>query len=127
VARYSSTLNRFVRGDSITPVASAARTANGDSGWLDSDDFHAAVFLLNITVVGNDANETLDVVVETASSAAGANTRAVTGSPFAQKTQPGGVTSERKSFGGFDSFYRVRWTVGGTTPAFTFSVSGDAK
>ncbi len=67
---------------------------------------------------------TLDVVVSTASDSTGSNTRAATGSPFAQKAV---VSTERKSFTGLDQYYRVAWTVGGASPSFTFSVSGDGK
>lgn len=125
--RWSSALNRWLRGESITPAASAARVASGDSGWLDAVDFSSLVLKLDVTAVGGDANETLDVVVETASTSGGANTRAAVGSPFAQRTQPGGVASEQKTFSGIDDFYRVRWTLAGTTPAFTFSVAGIGK
>ena len=123
MARYSGTLGRWTRGETLTAAASAARAVTGDSGWLSSDEFGSAVLALDVTAASG-TTPTLNVVVETASSNAGANTRAVTGSPFAQKTTSG---AERKSFSGFDSFYRVGWTVGGTTPSFTFSVSGESK
>ncbi len=119
--RFSSALNRFLRGESVTPVASAARTANGDSGWLSSELFDTASFLLDVTAASGTA-PSLDVILETASTVAGANTRTV--ASFAQKTA---VSSERKTFSGFDQYYRARWTVGGTSPNFTFSVAGETK
>lgn len=125
MARFVDSLKKFVRGDSVTPVASAARTANGDSGWLDGEEYDALILELAVTAVGGDANETLDVVVETASSNAGANTRTI--GTFAQRTQPQGATTLRLSAPGVDKFWRVRWTVGGTTPSFTFSVTGEGK
>ena len=125
MGRWVETLKRFVAGDDVVPVASAARTTNGDSGWIDGEQYNALVLTLAVTAVGGDANETLDVVVETASDNAGANTRTI--GTFAQRTQPQGATSVRISAPGVDRFYRVRWTVGGTTPAFTFSVSGEGK
>lgn len=125
MARWITALNRWVRGESVTPVASAARTTNGDSGWIDAAAFNSLALTLAVTAVGGDANETLDVVVETASDNAGANTRTI--GTFAQRTQPQGATTVRISAPGVDAYYRVRWTVGGTTPSFTFSVSGEAK
>jgi len=113
----------MVRGDSVTSVASAARTTTADSGWLNCEEFSSLVLTLDVTAASG-TTPTLDVVVSTASSAAGANTRAATGSPFAQRTA---VAAERKSFTGLDQYYRVAWTVGGTSPSFTFSVSGDGK
>ncbi len=123
MVRWDAAGNRYLRGDDVAPAPSLLRSANGDSGWLDSRDYAAMSLLLDVTVVGGDANETLDVIVETRSGAGAART---VGS-FAQKTQPGGVTSERKTFAGFDDEYRVRWTLAGTTPTFTFSVTGAAK
>lgn len=125
--RWDNALKRYVRGSALAPAPSAARAANGDSGWLNCEDFDSMTLELAVTAVGGDANETLDVVVETAKDAAGANTRAAQGSPFAQKTQPGGVQTERKTFSALDAYYRVRWTLAGTTPTFTFSVLGDSK
>jgi len=119
MARYSSTLNKFVRGDDVAPVPSASRAASGNSGWLSCEEYSTMVLTLAITV---DNLTTLDVVVETADDMAGTNPRAVTGSPFAQQTV---VSSTRKTFSGFDTAYRVTWTLVGTSG--TFSVTGYAK
>lgn len=124
MARWDADQNAFVEGDAVIPVASAARTANGDSGWLRAEQYDEVSLTLAVTAVGGDANETLDVIVETRKDSGDA-ARAV--ASFAQKTQPGGAVQERKTFAGLDQEYRVRWTVGGTTPSFTFSVSGEAK
>lgn len=123
--RWSTSRNAFTRGEDVTPVAAAARTANGNSGWLDALAFGQLSLTLAITAVGGDSNETLDVKVETASDSSGTNARDV--ASFAQATQPGGATTQRKTFAGLDDYYRVSWTVGGTTPAFTFGVSGTGK
>lgn len=52
----------------LTLVASAARTASGNSGALPAlNSFNriiAAVFLLNVTVASTDAGDTLDVYVQ---------------------------------------------------------------
>lgn len=117
MARYSDTLGKWVRGDDVVPVPSASRSASGDSGWLSSEEYRQLALTLDITV---DTFTTLDVIVETASSAAGANTATV--ASFAQQS---GVATVRKIFTGLDKFYRVRWTLVGTSG--TWSVSGEGK
>lgn len=119
--RFTENLKKWVRGDSLTPVASAARTANGDSGWLNSEEFVALILKLDVTAASG-TTPTLDVHIDTAEDSSGTNNRLV--ASFAQKT---GVSAERKSFAGLDKYYRVRWVVGGTTPNFTFSVAGESK
>jgi hypothetical protein len=44
-------------------------------------------------------------------------------SAFAAKTT---AASERKVFAGIDNYVRLTWTVSGTTPSFTFGVTGTA-
>ncbi len=120
MARYSATLNRYVEGETVTPVASAARTTSSDSGWLASDAFNALELFLDVTAASG-TTPTLNVIVETRTSAGTART---VGAAFTQATA---VSSERKSFVGLGDEYRVRWTIAGTTPSFTFSVTGYSK
>ena len=40
-------------------------------------------------------------------------------------TQATGVTSETKTFGPVRRYIRAKSTIGGTTPKFTFTLSGD--
>lgn len=119
MARFSSLLGKFVRGADVTPVASASRSASSNSGWLNCEEFSTLVLTLAVTV---DNFTTLDVVVETASDGSGTNSRAADGSPFSQVS---GVATARKSFTGLDKFYRVAWTLVGTSG--TWSVSGEGK
>jgi len=119
VPRYSSTRGKYVRGGDVVPVASQSRSASGNSGWLSCEEYNTLVLTLAVTV---DNFTTLDVVVETAEDSSGTNTRAAGGSPFSQKS---GVSTERKSFTGLDKFYRVSWTLVGTSG--TWSVSGEGK
>lgn len=74
---------------------------------------------LSVTAASG-STPTLDVAVQTRRDASDA-WRAV--GTFAQRT---GVASERKCFAGCDRQVRVVSTLGGTTPSFTFSVSGDS-
>jgi len=117
MARYSGNLGKWVRGEAVTPAASASRDASGDSGWLNSEEFATLVLTLDVT---GDNFTTLDVDGDTASDDQGTDLRTV-----GSFTQAAGVTAERLSFPGLDKFYRVAWTLVGTDA--TFSVAGEAK
>lgn len=104
-------------GSREIPVASAARTASGDSGALTG--YGPAQTLraqLNVTAASGTA-PTLDAVIE--DSVDGGATWNTVGT-FTQATaatrQVINVTTP------FADTLRVRWTVGGTTPSFTFAV-----
>ncbi len=99
-----------------TLVASGARTTNGDSGWIDG--FGPAKTLrvqLDVTAFAG-TSPTLDVVIEDTLDGTNAN---VLGT-FAQRVGTGrevlNITIP------FAERIRVRWTIGGTAPSFTFSV-----
>jgi hypothetical protein len=99
-----------------TFVESAVRTVSGDSGPLagfgDESTLRAQ---LNVATAAG-TGPTLDVVLEDTLDGTNWN---VLGT-FAQKTGPGreviNVTTP------FTDRLRARWTVGGTTPSFTFDV-----
>ncbi|NUO35882.1 MAG: hypothetical protein HOQ45_02430 [Nocardioidaceae bacterium] len=109
--------NRATTAFSENVVASAARTASGNSGaltgWGSASTLRAQ---LNVTAASGTA-PTLDVVLEdsvdggTTWNTIGTFTQATTGA-----RQVINVTTP------FTDTLRVRWTVGGTTPSFTFAV-----
>ena len=109
----------LTRGDAVTPVASAARTTSSNSGALDASGIRTVSLLLDVTAASG-TTPTLNVSVEESDD--GTTWRSV--GAFAQKTA---VSNERKSFAIAGDYYRVVWTVGGTTPSFTFSVTGTSK
>lgn len=103
-------------GQAATVVASAARTTSSNSGAL--PDYGPADKLrvqLNVTAASG-TTPTLDVLVEDTLDGTNYNTIGT----FAQKTTTGreviNITTQ------FADSIRVRWTVAGTTPSFTFSV-----
>lgn len=118
----SKTLGRYVNTEDVDLLASAQRIANGDGAAVELGDRGTLRLTLDVTAVGVDADEVLDVKVQTSED----NVTWRDLGSFNQATQPEGVQSERKSFVGADRYVRVSWTVAGTTPQFTFSVSGDA-
>lgn len=97
-------------------VASAARAVSGDSGLLTGYGPTSTLRIqLNVTAASG-TSPALDVVVE--DTLDGANWNAI--ATFAQKTAAGrevlNVTAP------YADRLRLRWTVGGTTPSFTFEV-----
>lgn len=99
-------------------AASAARTATG-TGTVEIvvSDQKAAAFYIDVTAASG-TSPTLDVVVETFDPAAVSNWQTL--ATFAQKTA---AAKERVAVtANLGSRVRVKWTIGGTTPSFTFSV-----
>lgn len=122
MARYNSTRNQMVRGDDVTLLASAARTAAATGSSVPCDEYSSAVLTLAVTAVAG-TNPTLDVNVETSYD----GTNYVTAGSFAQKTEAG---AETKAFAGLGALVRVKAPAnpGGTdTPSFTYSVTGSLK
>lgn len=101
-------------------VPSAARGANGNTTAEVVGAARNVDIVLDVTAAS--ATSTLDVVVETSHD--GATWFTATGNALTQATAVG-VQHKRISVNG--PLVRVRWTVGGTTPSFTFSVSAYAS
>lgn len=100
---------------------SAARTANGNSGSLDFGWFDEILVYLDITAVAG-TSPTLDVKVQTSYN--NADWFDLPGGAFPQKTAAG---KDLKQFSNYGRFIRAAWTVGGTTPSFTFRLDVVAK
>ena len=100
-----------------TPVASAPRTANGDSGVLTGYGPAKTIRAqLNVTAAAG-TSPTLDVVIE--DTLDGTNWNVI--GTFAQRTAAGRQVIDITA--AFADRIRIRWTVAGTGPSFTFSVS----
>lgn len=103
-------------GTTDTMVASAARTTSGDSGVLDGWGVpNSARVQLDVTAVSG-VGPTLNVVIE--DTLDGTNWYVV--GTFAQKAAVGREVVNLST--PFTDQLRARWTIGGTTPSFTFSV-----
>jgi hypothetical protein len=104
-----------------TLVESAVRTANGDSGAIDGWGSTSKIRAQLEVTAASGTGQTLDVVIEDTVDGTNWNTIAT----FAQIAAPGreiiNITSP------FANKLRVRWTVGGTSPSFTFSVKTFSK
>lgn len=115
----------------VTLVESAARTVSGDSGTLEGfGDVSALRAQLDVTAASG-TTPTLDVVIEDTLDGTNWNTIAT----FAQKTAVGveviNAHPEKAESATFQPLFarrwRIRWTIGGTTPSFTFSVAASLK
>lgn len=107
----------------VTMLASAARTASGDTSAIPVDvkKFKEAVFFLDVTAASG-TTPTLDVKIKTKDP--------VSGKWFdlASFTQATGITSEMKAVSGLiGSQIAAFYTIAGNTPSFTFSLGAVLK
>lgn len=114
---YPTKSGRWADTVSLTLVASAPRTATANGAAVEVADKGVARLLLDTTAVSG-TTPTLDVVIQTSQD--GTTWRAA--HTFTQATAIG---QQRASFT-VDRFVRATWTVDGTTPSFTFAVTGEA-
>lgn len=110
------------KGISEQPVASAARTVSGNSGQLSGYGIATTLRAqLNVTAASG-TTPTLNAIIE--DSVDGGATWNTIGT-FAQRTAAGreviNITTP------FANNLRVSWTIGGTTPSFTFAVDWYAE
>ena len=110
--------------DKIALIAghpTAARTSTGQTSGIDLKDYDGDVVFLLDSAAGTGTSPTLDVTIE--DSADNSSFAAITDAAFTQVT---GTASAQKLVVNKDSarrYVRVKYTLGGTTPSFTFSVN----
>lgn len=104
-------------GDPVVLAPPAARGVNGAGAGVPVGTAHTARLTLDVTAV-TGTTPTATVTVETSED--GAAWVAV--GAFAAATA---VSRQRRSFSGLDRLIRASWVLGGTTPTFTFAVSGE--
>lgn len=101
-------------------VASAARTATGNSAAFNTGDADSLEATLSVSAASG-TTPTLDVTLET-SIDDGATWDTV--AAFAQKAAAG---SDGHVFGPLGDKCRWKWTIAGTTPSFTFAIDAEAN
>lgn len=108
-------MSQIDRYATTTPVASAARTASGSTALTGLGPAESLRVQLNVTAASG-TSPTLNVVVEDTLDGTNYNTIGT----FAQRVAAGreviNITTPFADLG------RVSWTIGGTTPSFTFDV-----
>lgn len=115
---YQTSSGRWADTLDLAVEASSAKTATGASAAIEVGDRGVARLTLGVTAASG-TTPTLNVTMQT--SADGTTWRSL--GTFAQKTAVG---TERASFVGVDRFMRASWVIGGTTPSFTFAITGEA-
>lgn len=103
----------------LAAVASAARTTTGASAAFNTADLDSLTATLVITAASG-TTPTLDLVLETTAD----GTNYYTAGSFPQQTTTQAGVS--RVIGDLGSLSRWAWTIAGTTPSFTFSVSATA-
>jgi hypothetical protein len=104
--------------DKVTLVPSAARTATGNSGALTTDFFQTEHMSVTLDITARSGTTpSMTLSIEKSPDA----TTWTTIDTFPAQTNTGTVT--REIYGGGWSEIRVVWTISGTTPSFTFSVT----
>lgn len=93
-------------------VASAARTASGNSGDLITFSGVAARFLIAVTAVSG-TSPTLTITIE-------GKTKGGNYVTLATSTQITAVASQSIDVLRLPQTYRISWAIGGTSPSFTF-------
>jgi hypothetical protein len=101
--------------DTTKALSSAARTASGTGTAFTVEDVTDIEGTLTISAASG-TTPTLDVRLETTVD----GTNYYTVGSFSQKTTTG---SEARAFGPLGQLARWAWTVGGTTPSFTFAIT----
>lgn len=114
---YTMADGRYAEVEPVTLAASAARTATGNGSGAELGDRRVARLKLDVTAASG-TSPTLDVTIQTSRD----GTTWYTAGTFAQRT---GIANESKVFA-IDRHVRASWTIGGTTPSFTFSIIGEA-
>ena len=107
--------------DLIAGHPTATRTATGQTSGIDLRLYDGDVMLLLDSAAGTGTSPTLDVTIE--DSADNSSFAAISGAAF---TQVGAAASAQKLVISKDSarrYVRIKYTIGGTTPSFTFSVN----
>jgi hypothetical protein len=117
---YQMANGRFANTIDIVPLAAAALTVTGTSPVIEVGDRGTMRLTANFTAV-TGTNPTWDCVVMTCDTAGGTFRQVIAGT-FTQMTS---ATSQRKSFVGLDRFVRLDYTLGGTNPSFTGTISGE--
>ena len=118
---YGDRAGQAYEEDSISLLASAARTTSTTSDILEVGDKASLRLDLAVTVVSGTA-PTMHVQIETREAYGSGTWRVVDAFPIVSS-----VSSLRRSIGGLDRFVRAVCTIGGSTPSFTFSLTGTAN
>jgi len=97
-------------------VSLAARTSDGASSWAEIGEYATARVYVDVTTVSG-TSPTLDIAVQDSPD----GDKAYSAKLFATITTPGQYAISLGE-GEFGRYLRLKWTIGGTSPSFTFKV-----
>lgn len=100
----------------------AARTATGNGTGIDVQQMDGDLFLILDSAAGTGTTPTLDIKVQSSDTSGGTYTD-ITGATFTQVTGTASQQAITISKDEARRWIRVVYTVGGTSPSFTFSVN----
>lgn len=117
---YGSRAGQLYEEDEVELLASATRTSTTTSDVYEVGDKGTLRLSLAITAASGTA-PTLHAQIETREAYGSGSWRVVDAFPVQS-----GTGTVRRSMSGLDRFVRAVCTLGGTSPSFTFSLSGEA-
>jgi hypothetical protein len=117
---YGPRVGQLYEEDEVELLAPASRTSSATSDVYEVGDKGTLRLSLAITAASGTA-PTLHVQIETRESYASGTWRVVDAFPVQSSTG-----TARRSMSGLDRFVRAVCTIGGSSPSFTFSLSGEA-
>lgn len=120
-SKIQDVVNRLRGCAVIEFLASAMRTADGQSDAKDLGTYAEALGIAKVTAVGG-TGPTLDIKFQTSDNS---TDWVDLGDSFAQITATGNYL--KKLSANFGKYVRAVYTLGGTTPSFTFSLQVVAK
>ena len=99
----------------------AARTATGQTSGIDVRDYDGDLVFILDSAAGGGSSPTLDVTIE--DSADNSSFSALSGAAFTQVTGTASAQTLEVDANGCKRYVRVKYTIGGSSPTFTFSVN----
>ncbi len=109
-------------GNDVTLLASTTATASGTSTGVELDD-KGTVRLALVVTAASGTTPSMTVTIQTSYDNGATDAWRTVGSGFPAVTAAG---TTRQSFPGCDRFVRASYAITGTTPSFTFSITGEA-
>tara|TARA_B100000212_G_scaffold107915_1_gene80210 strand:- start:936 stop:1316 length:381 start_codon:yes stop_codon:yes gene_type:complete len=106
----------------LAGVATGEKTATGNGSSVDFKGYEGDILFILDSAAGGGSSPTLDVTIE--DSADNSTFGALSGAAFSQVTGTASVQKLSISADECKRYIRVKYTIGGSSPTFTFSVNG---
>lgn len=128
---YSSGLNRYLRRESVTLKSSGAETSSTNGSTVELGDAGSLSFVVNVTAVSG-TSPTLSIVIQGSDDGTNWHTLAKVGSDGYSLGSLGAAVANFTATGTVRGtcpaarYVRYSSTIGGTSPSFTYSITGSA-